>query len=118
MIKLQIDVPIMIATAPIDMRKSIDGLCVAVAELLKRNPQEKQLFLFRNKRADKVKLLYWDTNGFCLLYKRLEKQRFKFPKCLSGESFTITEKQLSWLLAGFDFAKMNAYPELDFSGYC
>ncbi len=118
MIKLQIDAPIMIATVPIDMRKSIDGLCVAVAEILKRNPQEEQLFLFRNKLGDKIKLLYWDKNGFCLLYKRLEKQRFKFPKGMPGESFAITEKQLSWLLAGFDFAQMNAYPELDFSGYC
>ena len=118
MVTLETDLPILVACTPVDMRKSIDGLCVAVTEQLSRNPQVAQIFLFHNKNGDKVKLLYWDRNGFCLLYKRLEKRRFQFPKVIANEGIEIDGVQLRWLLAGFEFSRMADFPELNFAGYC
>jgi transposase len=67
---------------PVDMRKSIDGLAAIVELELERSPFAPALFVFCNRQRDKVKLLYWERNGFVLWYKRLEKQRFKWPKRL------------------------------------
>ena len=80
MIELPHDIKIYMAVQPINMRKSFDGLAVIVQEVLKQNPLSSHLFVFRNKPADKIKLLVWDRNGFVIYYKRLEKGRFKFPK--------------------------------------
>ena len=117
MLKLPAGMQIVIATEAIDMRKSIDGLSVAVVEQLSKNPQSNQLYIFHNRRGDKVKLLYWDRNGFCLFYKKLERGRFCFPTGLTAPHFDIDEQQLSWLLAGFDFMGMASYPELNFTHY-
>jgi len=59
------------------------------------------LFLFCNKKRDKLKLLYWDKTGFALWYKRLDKHRFKWPK-LKRDTMTLNEQQLHWLLSGYD----------------
>jgi len=67
-----------LATEPVDMRKSINGLSVLVADHLELSPLSGSLFVFYNKARDKIKILYWDRNGFCLWYKRLEKHRFIF----------------------------------------
>ena len=60
------------AAAPIDMRRSFDGLCATVIEVLEQNPLEGHLFLFRGKRGDRIKALIWDRNGLAIWYKRLE----------------------------------------------
>ena len=60
------------------------------------------LFIFCNKKQDKLKLLYWDKTGFALWYKRLEKQRFKWPKCDQLKHTNLSEQQLTWLLGGYD----------------
>ena len=117
MLMIASDMKIVIATSPVDMRRSIDGLTLAVIEDLSADPQSKHLYVFHNKRRDKVKLLYWDKNGFCLLYKRLERGLFRFPRQFDTSPIEIDEQQLSWLLAGFDFMRMADYPELDFSDY-
>jgi transposase len=65
---------------PVDLRKSIDGLGTLVEAGLERNPFEGALFVFTNRRRDKLKILYWERNGFVLWYKRLERERFKWPK--------------------------------------
>jgi len=117
MIKLPEDLNIFIASEPVDMRKAIDGLCVAVIETLSSDPQSGHLFLFHNRRGNKVKALLWDRNGFVLIYKRLEKGRFKFPKQISGDCFEIEHAQLNWLLAGFDFMALKEFPELSFTDY-
>ena len=117
MLTLPSDIKILISTAPTDMRKSINGLTFAVVESLSEDPQSKKLYIFHNKNGDKVKLLYWDRNSFCMLYKRLEQGRFRFPKRPSSSHFEIDAQQLSWLLAGFDFMRMASYPELNFSSY-
>ena len=117
MIVLPEDMEVLVSVAPVDMRKSIDGLTGLVVEVLKQNPQSRYLFLFRNQANDKVKGLYWDKNGFALIYKRLEKGKFGFPKKITISILEIDAKQLSWLLAGFEFMRMKDYPELDFSDY-
>ncbi len=108
---------IYVSLSPIDMRKSIDGLSMLVVSHLQGNPQSGDLFLFCNRSKDKIKALYWDRNGFVLFYKRLEKDKFKFSFNEKNSPIEIGQKELSWLLAGFNFSKMSAYPELDFTDY-
>ena len=60
------------------------------------------LFVFFNKGKDKLKILYWDRTGFALWYKRLEKDKFKWPGKLSTPTYSLTEQQLEWLLSGYD----------------
>jgi len=108
---------IYIAAEPIDMRKAIDGLTMLVSEHLKMDPQSCQLFVFYNKSRDKVKMIYWDKEGFVMVYKRMEKGRFKFPRDNMVGCFEINHEQLQWLLAGFDFVRLREHPELNFSRY-
>ena len=117
MLKTKKEFTIYVCLKPIDMRKSIDGLLVLVVEYLKGNPQSGDLFLFCNRARKKMKGIYWDKNGFMLLYKRLEKGAFKFPDNIAEGQISIGEKELQWLLSGFHFSEMSAYPELDFTDY-
>jgi transposase len=73
-------------------------------EMLQENPSCGTVFVFCNRLKDKLKLLYWDTNGFCLVYKRLEKGRFKVP--IKGQNLRLNEGELRWLLSGVDFQKV------------
>lgn len=94
---------------PTDFRKQIDGLVLIVADQLRQDPTSGQLFVFRNRSGNKVKLLCWDKNGFWLMYKRLEKGRFCFPS--SGEAvWTLSKDQLNWLLSGLDITKQKQLP--------
>ena len=87
-----------------DMRKQANGLSVFVQEQLELDPLSGNLFLFCNKRRNIFKALYWDRNGFCIWKKRLEKDRFPWPR--DGEEVAeIEEQQLKWLLDGIDFWK-------------
>jgi transposase len=104
----------MLITAPLkiwlsdkatDMRKQIDGLCFLVVESMHLDPSSGELFIFYNRQFNKLKLLYWDKNGFCLWYKRLEKHHFKISKTKSGQ-IEISPTQLRWLLDGLDFLNM------------
>lgn len=108
---------ILISTKPIDMRRGIDGLTVFVVEQLQLNPQSPILFLFGNQQRNKIKGLYWDKNGFMLIYKRLERKKFYLPKNYSSNKLEITPEQLQWLLAGFDFMNLVNHPELTFTHY-
>lgn len=85
----------------VDFRKSINGLAALVDAELELPVLSGALFVFCNKARDKLKLLYWDQTGFALWYKRLDKQKFKWPK-LQTSTLNLTEEQLSWLLSGFD----------------
>jgi len=86
----------------VDFRKSINGLVGIVEDELERDAYTGTLFVFCNKAKDKLKILYWDQTGFALWYKRLEKQKFKWPSKVSNQSFELTEQQLTWLLAGYN----------------
>lgn len=95
-----------------DMRKQINALSVYVEEELKCNPLSGDLFIFCGKTRRRLKILYWDRNGFCMWQKRLEQDRFPWP--LHGEDVKeITESDLSMLLDGIDF--WNAHRVLKFS---
>lgn len=117
MLSLSPEVPILIYHQPVDMRKSIDGLSLLVVDVLCRDPQEKTLYLFRNKSGDKFKALFWDGNGFFLLYKRLEKGRFQFPKAMASDYYEIDADLFNWLRKGFDFYALKQHPELKISQY-
>lgn len=86
----------------VDFRKSINGLTGIVEEALEMDAYTGALFVFCNKAKDKLKILYWDKTGFALWYKRLEKQKFKWPSKVSSQAFELTEQQLTWLLSGYD----------------
>ena len=78
--KVGTDVVVRYALEPLDFRKSIDGLAMAVGTALGRDPMCGEVFVFRNKRRNALKALYWTPNGFVMLYKRLERGRFTPPK--------------------------------------
>lgn len=96
---------------PIDFRRQIDGLVILIADHLQMNPSSGQLFLFRNRQANKIKMLWWDRNGFWLCYKRLEKGKLKFPPMID-QVLELTRDQFSWLLSGLDYMKQHALPEV------
>ncbi len=95
-----------------DMRKAANGLSIFVQEQLELDPLSGNVFLFCNKRRNIFKALYWDRNGFCVWKKKLEKDRFPWPKD-GGEVAEISEQKLKWLLDGIDFWK--AHKKLPYS---
>ncbi len=104
--------PIWFYQQPVDFRKQIDGLVLLVADQLNQDPTSGQLFIFRNRQSDKLKLLWWDNNGFWLFYKRVEKGRFKLPK-VHDSSLELTKDQLSVLLAGLNFTEQTYLEKVD-----
>jgi len=94
-------VHIWLAAQPTDLRKSFDTLAELVRQHLGGDPLSGQLFVFRNKRADRVKLLYWDEDGFVIVYKRLEAGTFRFPQAAAA-SVAIRAADLQMLLDGVD----------------
>jgi transposase len=83
----------------------MDSLIILVAAHLRADPTSGDVFAFRNKSADKIKLLHWEGDGFWLHYKRLERSKFRFPG-IEDERFEITMEQLQWLLSGLDIMKI------------
>jgi transposase len=102
MITVPAGVRVFLAMGPTDMRKGFDGLSVLTQEVLRQDPFSGALFVFRGKRGDLIKVLYWDGQGFCLFAKRLEKGRFIWPITRSGV-VTLSPAQLSMLLEGIDW---------------
>ena len=98
----------------VDFRKHIDGLSMLVQEELELDPFSEQLFVFINRGRDKIKILYWERSGFVLWYKRLEKQRFAWPKHLGCDTVTLTGQELNWLLDGYDLSKWRPHEVLSY----
>jgi len=101
---------------PTDMRKSIDGLSIIVSEQLELNPCGPDVFVFYNNARNKLKILYYDKNGFCLWYKRLERGRFLLPR-MSDNSYALTIERLRWLLDGLRIEDLHGNPELPFDTF-
>jgi transposase len=100
-------VRIFIGSAPIDMRKSIDGLYAVVKEELEEDPYTGHLFVFVSRRCDRVKILTWDKGGFVLVYKRLERGQFKLPHMDPSQmAVEIDATQLTMLLDGIDVGRV------------
>ncbi len=107
--------PVQVYLAPgiTDMRKSINGLSMLVADQFELDPFSGHLFCFCNRRRDIVKILLWDRNGFCLWHKRLEKDRFQWPQS-EQEVMSISGQSLSWLLDGLSIEQVDAHGLLTF----
>ena len=87
---------------PVDFRKSISGLSLIVEQTLELNPFEQVLYVFINRKRDKLKILYWERNGFCLWYKSLHQERFKWPASIGKSTVVLSSEELNWLIDGFD----------------
>lgn len=114
MLKLRPGTQIYLSVSAVDMRKSIDTLSALVIDEFKGDPRSGHLFLFLGRSFDKLKILYWDRNGFVLHYKRLEKHRFIVRKNAGQQHFSLTQIQLNGLLAGLDFQLMGDFDEIDY----
>lgn len=89
-----------------DLRKGLDSLAVLVEQVLEKDPFSGHMFVFRGKRADMIKVLFWDGSGLCLLTKRLEEGRFAWPVADEyGLTVTMTAAQLSMLLEGLEWQR-------------
>ena len=95
------NVEVWVATTPIDMRKSFDGLAEVVRSFLGRDPLSGSLFVFRNKCGHLVKILWWDRDGLAIYYKRLERGEFRWPRS-NHTAVEISPEQLLRLLSGLD----------------
>lgn len=114
MLKIRQGVQIYVSTSLIDMRKSIDSLSFLVKQEFNNDPQSGHYFVFFNRSRDKVKIIYWDRNGYVLHYKRMEKHRFVVPNLAGLSQLVITEVQLNGLLAGLNFEIMGDFNEIDY----
>ena len=95
------------ANEPVDFRRTYDGLCGVIRDRLGEDPLSPTLYVFRNKRADQVRILWWDRNGFSIWMKRLERGIFSFPS-RSGAPQVITQSELAMLLEGAVIARRAA----------
>jgi transposase len=99
---------------PVDFRKGMASLAALVESHLQLNPFADALFVFSNRTRNAIKLLYWERNGFCLWQKRLEKDRFIWPKPNPAGVVTLTVQQLNWLLEGYDISRMKPHQTLHY----
>lgn len=100
-------VRILVATNPVDFRKGHDGLSGLVQSVLRKDPFTGTVFVFRSKRADRLKLLYWDGTGLVMAYKRLEDTSFTWPAIRDG-AMALNHAQFEALFAGLDWRKVKA----------
>jgi transposase len=105
MLTLPPSVRIFVATGVTDLRRSVDGLSALVREAFGLDPLSGHLFLFRNRRRNRVKILVWDQSGYWVLYKRLERGTFAWPEGDSSTSLEIRSADLMLLLSGVDVSR-------------
>jgi transposase len=98
-----LDAKIYLCTSKTDMRKGCNGLAAIANTILEKGISSGALFVFRGTNADKIKILYWDGQGFCLFYKCLNKGKFIWPSGDNKGSIGITRAQLSMLLEAIDW---------------
>lgn len=107
MIAVRADLKVLIASRPVDFRKGIHSLVALAAEALKADPYCGDIFVFRSKRADRIKLVAWDGSGMVLMTKWIEEGRFTFPAIQDGV-VRLTATELSVLLAGLDWTRVGS----------
>ena len=107
MLSIPGQVKIFLAAEPADMRQGFDRLAARVSQTLQADPLSGHLFVFRNRRSDRLKLLYWDGDGYALWYKRLEAGTFHFPASSKDQSsVTISAADWAMLLDGVDLSSV------------
>lgn len=106
MLMLPPSVKIVLAVQPVDLRRSFDGLAEAARVVLAQDPFSGHLFVFRNKRGNRIKLLFWDRSGFVIWYKRLEQGYFRWTltRSTSGGGLEVSAPELALLLEGIDLS--------------
>jgi len=104
-------VRVMVATRPVDFRKGAEGLAALVREEMKADPFSGTVYVFRAKRADRVKLVFWDGTGVCLFAKRLEDGKFRWPNIQDGV-LRLSAAELSALLEGLDWRRVHSAREM------
>lgn len=102
--------PVYLAVGSTDLRKSIDGLAALVQGGFGLDPFSPSLFVFCNRQRDKLKILYWDLNGFWLFYRRLERGTFRWPTG-QEDMMTVSSRELRWLLDGLSLEQRQAHPK-------
>jgi len=100
-LRLPVSVRVFLCLVPVDMRRSFDGLAAAAEQVVRQDPLSGHLFVFRGRRGDRLKILYWDTDGYALWYKRLEAGIFRFPSD-AAEAKEISTADLGLILEGID----------------
>ena len=111
MLTLPPTVRIYVAAAPVDMRKSFDGLAATTRGVLGADPLSGALFVYRNRAATLVKILWWDRAGWCLFAKRLERGTFRWPAAAAeAASLSLEAAALTWLLDGLDLQTVRRPP--------
>ena len=98
---------VMVASKPVDFRRGMDGLVALVTQVLAADAFAGDVFVFRAKRTDKLKLLFWDGSGLCLVSKRLEAGSFTWPPVQDG-AITLSTTQLQFLFSGTDWTQIPA----------
>ncbi len=104
-------VRVMMATRPVDFRKGVDGLAALVRDTMGADPFSGTVYVFRAKRADRVKLVFWDGTGVVLVAKRLEEGAFRWPRIKDGV-VRLTAAQIAALLEGLDWTRVHAAREV------
>jgi len=112
MLNLPSGTKVYVASNPVRMCLSFDGLSDLVRGVLRKDPFSEQLFIFFNKRKDKVKILYWDRNGYAIWYKRLEGGIFRTPR-IKEDCYVLTIGELSMLLEGIDLTDKSRFSSLN-----
>ena len=107
MIAVPAGMQVMVATRPVDFRRGADGLVALVRETLGQDPFSGAIFVFRSKRADRIKIVAWDGSGLVLFWKRLEQGAFRWPPITDGV-MRLTSAQLAALLDGMDWSRLHA----------
>jgi transposase len=102
---------VMVATRPVDFRKGTDGLAALVRETMQADPLSGTVYVFRAKRADRVKLIYWDGTGVCLFAKRLEQGAFRWPQIADGV-IRLSAAEFSALMEGLDWRRVHTAREV------
>ncbi len=102
MLNLDSNIKIYLATGHTDMRKGFHKLAVLASNIVSREVKCGALFVFRGRRSDRIKILWWDGQGYCLYYKCLERGKFMWPSSVSSKSIGITKGQLAMLIEGID----------------
>lgn len=114
MVNLDTHTRVYISATPVDFRRQIDGLALIVQETLQLNPFSSHLFVFTNRQHDKLKLLYYHHNGFILVYKRLEKGRFRWPTTVVDPPLCVSLRELQWLIEGGDIKQLAPLKRLQY----
>ena len=109
-----LDIAVYLHRDYVDFRKQINGLSLIVSEQMQLDVFARCVFVFCNKRRDKLKVLYWDQTGFCLWHKRLEQDKFRWPRCDTSAIIVWNCEQLQWLLRGFDVSRITPHKALKY----